>query len=213
LIAKKFDSLSFENLKSRQIQDDLITYHGNVDDNGESKFGFKYDALDTWEVLEESFESSRIRGKIVLFCFLGSYIGDLSFEDKYFSPLNTDVFGKTIPDMYGGVLHANIITSILEKKYIIHQSVLNWIIILTFGFVISVLFRFLYLKFPKNYHLTSKVIAFILFNLVIFLALTLFDLYRIKIEISYILLFVLFVPDGTEMVLKWIRKDLDQAFT
>jgi len=50
--------------------------------------------------------------------FLGSYFGDQSWSDKYFTPLNKKVAGRANPDMFGVVVHANIIAMILNEDYV-----------------------------------------------------------------------------------------------
>ncbi|MBA4145391.1 MAG: hypothetical protein C0523_06495, partial [Cytophaga sp.] len=71
------------------------------------------DQLLRGEVLPELFKD-----KIVLLGYLGDYIGDPAWEDKFFTPLNKKVAGRANPDMFGLVLHANAVTMILNEDYI-----------------------------------------------------------------------------------------------
>jgi CHASE2 domain-containing sensor protein len=64
-------------------------------------------------VLPELFKNS-----IVIVGFLGSYFGDPSWNDKYFTPLNKKVAGRANPDMFGVVVHANIVAMILNEDYV-----------------------------------------------------------------------------------------------
>ena len=43
---------------------------------------------------------------------------DTSWDDKFITPLNKYYAGKTRPDMYGVVVHANIISMIMNEDYI-----------------------------------------------------------------------------------------------
>ena len=61
---------------------------------------------------------SFIKDKIVLLGFMGINLNDKTFEDIFFTPLNERYAGKSFPDMYGVVIQANIISMILNKKYI-----------------------------------------------------------------------------------------------
>ena len=65
------------------------------------------------EVLPEMFKDN-----IVMMGFLGDYLGDPSWDDKFYTPLNKKVAGRAHPDMFGLVLHANAVTMILNEDYV-----------------------------------------------------------------------------------------------
>ncbi len=58
------------------------------------------------------------KDRIVILGFLGSYLGDPSWGDKFFTPLNKKVAGRANPDMFGVVVHANAVAMILNQDYI-----------------------------------------------------------------------------------------------
>ena len=97
--------------------------------------------------------------------------------------MSKDVYKKgAYPDVFNGVVYANVISNILNEDYIYQRNYIDWISLILSALFTSLLFRFIYLKYPRYYHLTSKVIAFIIFNLAIFLGIQLFDHFRTKIE-------------------------------
>lgn len=60
-----------------------------------------------------------LKGKIVLLGYLGTPTGSMyDIEDKHFTPLNKNHTGKSIPDMFGITIHANIINMLLKKDFI-----------------------------------------------------------------------------------------------
>ncbi|HAB53012.1 MAG TPA: hypothetical protein DCE80_12735, partial [Ignavibacteriales bacterium] len=61
---------------------------------------------------------SFIKDKIVLIGFMGIRLNEKTLEDIFFTPLNERYAGKSFPDMYGVVIHANIVSMILNKKFI-----------------------------------------------------------------------------------------------
>jgi len=65
----------------------------------------------------------------VLMGFLGNDLKDTSWDDKFFTPLNKNYAGKTRPDMYGVVVHANAISMILNEDYIEELSTVQQIVI------------------------------------------------------------------------------------
>ena len=48
----------------------------------------------------------------------GDYASATWDSDKFYTPLNKNTVGRAYPDMYGVVIHANIISMILDKKFI-----------------------------------------------------------------------------------------------
>jgi hypothetical protein len=58
------------------------------------------------------------RDNIVIMGYLGDYLGDPAWEDKFFTPLNKVVAGRANPDMFGPVVHANAVAMILNEDYV-----------------------------------------------------------------------------------------------
>ena len=50
--------------------------------------------------------------------YLGDYLGDPAWEDKFFTPMNKKLAGRANPDMFGLVIHANAVAMILNEDYI-----------------------------------------------------------------------------------------------
>jgi CHASE2 domain-containing sensor protein len=65
------------------------------------------------EVLPEVFKDH-----IVIMGYMGDYLGDPAWEDKFFTPLNKKVAGRANPDMFGPVVHANAVAMILNEDYV-----------------------------------------------------------------------------------------------
>jgi CHASE2 domain-containing sensor protein len=119
-IAMKFDSAKAKKFLDRNKEEETINYRGNIVDwHGASNYPGRYMVLDADQALDTNqFVPSMIKDKIVLLGFLGSDLRDTSWDDKFFTPLNTKYAGKARPDMYGVVVHANIISMILNEDYI-----------------------------------------------------------------------------------------------
>lgn len=70
-------------------------------------------------LLDTAFYSKDMfKNKIVLIGFCGEYDRALSMKDRYFTPLNEQYTGRSLPDMHGVVVHANIISMLLDNDYI-----------------------------------------------------------------------------------------------
>lgn len=121
-IAMLFDSVKTKKFLERNKQSEVINYRGNVPDPYKAsavEFSNRYTYLDWYQPFDTtSFLPSVIKDRIVLLGFMGNDMTDTSWDDKFITPLNKQYAGKTRPDMYGVVVHANIISMILDEDYI-----------------------------------------------------------------------------------------------
>ena len=180
---------------------EIINYKGNVFDYGATKFGTTFFALDIGDVYDENFTPDLIEGKIVIFCYLGNYLGDRqALEDKYYTPLNEKYVGKAHPDMFGGVVHANVLAMILNENYIDNMSD-NWsnFWALFLLYLNVMLFSYIYKVMPKWYDGMTKLIqaieAFALFTLVLLV----FNYYDYKLEVNLAIVAILLSGDLLEL--------------
>ncbi|MEQ8240705.1 MAG: CHASE2 domain-containing protein [Cyclobacteriaceae bacterium] len=200
-LASYFDKEKAEKFLERKNEEEIINYRGNVIDYGATKFGNKYFALDTEDVFNENFTPDMITGKVVMFCYLGKYLGDReSLEDKFYTPLNEKYIGRAFPDMFGGVVHANIITMILNEDYINTisetQSTAIGIIL---AFLNVTLFSLIYKKIPKWYDGITKLFQLAEIGAFTFLILYLLDVYSFKLEMGLALVAIGVSGDALEV--------------
>ena len=108
-IVQLSDSSAYSNLSERENETERINFVGNYD---------KFYYLDAGQLFDEKNNLGFMKDKIVLLGFMGLDLNTKTFEDIYFTPLNERYAGKSFPDMYGVVIHANIISMILSGNYI-----------------------------------------------------------------------------------------------
>ncbi|MFT4533429.1 MAG: CHASE2 domain-containing sensor protein [Saprospiraceae bacterium] len=79
-----------------------------------------YAMVDISDFIAEAnnYKDDYFRDKIVLIGFNGDNNSYLSMQDRYFTPLNEKYSGRSLPDMHGVIIHANIISMLLDKDYI-----------------------------------------------------------------------------------------------
>jgi CHASE2 domain-containing sensor protein len=99
-----------------------------------------------------------IKDKVILLGYLGTPIGNINdIQDKKFTPINKDFTGKTIPDMYGVTIHANIINSLIKEDFIKEvPRFLEIILGVLLTFLTSLLFLRIYIKEYTNEVLMEK---------------------------------------------------------
>ncbi|HLZ17159.1 MAG TPA: CHASE2 domain-containing protein [Cyclobacteriaceae bacterium] len=129
-IARMYDSTKTRKLFDRGNDEEIVNYKGNVEltniklkslqskNIGTTNFKIMFYALDIDQVVNGEFAPDLLRDKIVIMGYLGNYFGDPAWEDKYFTPLNRKVAGRANPDMFGVVVHANIVAMILNGDYV-----------------------------------------------------------------------------------------------
>ncbi|MFY0654773.1 MAG: CHASE2 domain-containing protein [Cyclobacteriaceae bacterium] len=200
-LAMEYDPEKAEKFLARNKDIEVINYKGNVLDYGATEYNAVYFALDVNDVYNENFTADIVKDKIVIFCFLGNYLGDpQALEDKYFTPLNKKYAGKAHADMFGGVVHANCLSMILNENYINSMSdnaALFWALFLLYLNVIA--FSYIYKVMPKWYDGLTKLIqvieAFALFTLVI----VVFNSYDYKLEFNLAIIAILLSGDLLEI--------------
>ena len=129
-IAMQYDSVKAKKFLARGKEEELVNFKRNFevrqlrlkslknDETASTNFGTQYYVVDVDDMLQGNVLPELFRDNIVLMGFLGDYIGDPSWDDKFFTPLNKVVGGRANPDMFGLVVHANIVSMILEEDYI-----------------------------------------------------------------------------------------------
>lgn len=144
-LAMIYDPDAFSRLIKRDKKREIIKYRGNIEAFGR---------FDAYEVLDSLTDLSIIKNKIVLMGYMGpSFSSHNDLEDIYFTPLNKELNGRSHPDMYGVVIHANILSMILAQDYINEMPV--WLSILL-AFMISYFYIIFLMWFSKKHSLASN---------------------------------------------------------
>ncbi len=141
-----------------------------------SKRNVHYIQMDIDKFVRDSsiYDSAYFKNKIVLIGFCGETPNSFSMNDRYFTPLNQQYTGRSLPDMFGVVIHANIISMLLEKSFINEvPHFIIYIICFLIFFINFHCFTAIILKFKKMQGLYIRLFQFsefiILFCLAIFI--------------------------------------------
>lgn len=111
-VLEKYNSSLYQKILKKKGERVEIHYWGNL-------ANFSYFNFD--EVMNPEFDTKSITGKIILVGYLGlpnSNLTNRIDEDMVFTPLNEKLSGRSYPDMYGCVTHANILRMVIEDDYI-----------------------------------------------------------------------------------------------
>ena len=200
-LASYLDPGAAQRFLERNVEEELIDFKGNVLDYGLTEFGTKFYALDVPDVFGENFTPETIEGKIVMFCYLGEYLGDRSsIEDKFITPINASYVGRALPDMYGGVIHANAISMILNENYIDYMTAeMGIAAAIVLCFLNVLLFTIIYKRIPRWYDGLSKMIQLIEALSLYLLMIVVFDSYNYKMELTLAIVAILLAGDLLEI--------------
>ncbi len=222
-LAQQYNPEAAEAMLARNNAYETINYRGNIYDFGQSQYSGRYFALDVEDVLSRNFAPEIITNRIVIFGYMGDSFNDPSWEDKFYTPLNKKYAGRSNPDMFGVVVHANIVSMILNRDFINCQSKASgiiWAIIICFINVYA--FTAIYQRLPQWYDGITKtvqlleVLLILTFNVLVFhffgyktnlvLAAIAVALAGDSLEVCYGLVKNLFSKEGRQSIFKVHRE-------
>ncbi|MBL0154123.1 MAG: CHASE2 domain-containing protein [Chitinophagaceae bacterium] len=173
-LVKNYDPPKFERLFKRHKETEIIDYSRRTE---------KYLVVEGEDLMAGNIADSTLTGKIVLFGYVNTNPNDI--EDKVFTPMNEKFAGKSIPDMNGIVVHANIISQILDGRYIKKlPSWVTWLVAILVGWLHMSFFLHYYLENHIWFHLVAKLAQLASAILFGFIGTYLFDRYRVKLDMS-----------------------------
>lgn len=203
------DPQAVEELIKRDNEFEVINFRGDFYNFFETDTTVlkKFAALDYYEVLGESFDSSIVKDKIIILGYIGDDFEDrFRWEDKLFTPLNKDIAGRANPDMYGPVIHANIASMVLNRDYVgsfgeTTENVLSFMLC----YLNVVLFTLVYKRMGAWYDGITKVFQVLEVILLLFLIIELFAFYSFKLELTVGLFAIALAGDLLEIYYGVIR--------
>ena len=200
VIVGMYDSTSYKRLMKKGDGKMLINYARRTN---------KYFVVRDYEqLLQGGVEDSLIRDKIVLLGYVNENPDDI--EDKKFTPMNERFFGKSIPDMNGIVVHANIISMVLDNNYIKKlPSWVNWLVAILICWLHMSFFIRYYLENHIWFHLVAKIAQLASAFIFTYLGVIMFDRYNIKLDMKMSLIVIVMAVDVIyfyEAFAVWLHK-------
>lgn len=215
-IAWLFDSLKANKYLAREKEVEVINYRGNIPDwYNAGNFAGRYTVLDVDQALDtNSFSPSLFKDKIVIMGFLGEDLRDRTWEDKFITPLNKNYAGKTRPDMYGVVVHANIVSMILNEDYINEltewqQGLLAFVVCLLNVALFSIINK----KLPIWFDGITVLVQLIQILVLSFLMIYLFSWIDFKLNLTLTLAAIALCGTCFEIYNNVIKRVLDRVFS
>ncbi len=224
-IAMRFDSLKAEKFLARNNEEEIINFRGNIevrqlrlkslknDETSSTNFGTMFYVVDVEDVLSGNVSADLFKDKIVILGYLGDYVGDPAWEDKFFTPMNSKFGGRANPDMFGPVVHANAVAMILNEDYV--DQLPEWVklaIAILVCFLTVGLFIVIDEKLPTWYDALSVIIQIVQIVIIMGIIIYLFASFSIKLDLSLTLIATALVGPCYD-ILKSVQNELDNWLT
>lgn len=177
---------------------EVINFRGNME---------KFYYFDADQVLDPEVDLSVMRGKVVLMGFMGASLEAKSIEDNFFTPLNPQYVGRSHPDMYGVVVHANVLSMILHGNYI--DTMPHWASLMVGLGLLCInvmLFTFIYSRFENWYDTLALILQVGESILILYLIVTVFASMNYKLALTPALVGVALVGTVHDLYQDSIKK-------
>lgn len=184
-LVREYDPVAYRRMKNRKKEVEMINYDRHTN---------QYHVISAEDLMTGKVIDSAITGKIALLGYINENPNDI--EDKVFTPMNPKVAGKTIPDMNGIVVHANIISMVLENNYIKKlPSWVNWLVAILICWLHMSFFVRYYLENHIWFHLVAKIAQLASAIIFAYLGIILFAKYNIKLDMKLSLIVIVMAVD------------------
>ena len=215
-IAQVYKPESIKAIERRNKDTEIINYKGNVncatkDSLTNSKITFWALDVDDLFILDSVTLKERIEGKVIIMGYMGPDFRTYSTEDRFFTPLNANYVGKADPDMYGVIVHANIVSMILSENYINEMpdgqvDIINYIIIC----LNIILFLYLYGKLEQFWDGATLLIT--IFQALLFLTIIvyIFNMLNYKLNFTLAIVALFLMPNVIELYFGIVKTTLNK---
>lgn len=198
MIISIYNKNALQYLSQRGNQIEVINFRGNY-----NRFYF----LDTYQYAEPGVDLSFIKDKILLMGYMGPDLNTKTFEDVFFTPLNDRYAGKSFPDMYGIVIHANIISMILNRTYVnVMPDWISYLLAFVICFLNVKMLVWILSETKDWFNGASKLFIFIFTILTLFLSIEILHFFNYKINLTSALIAVVISNTVIEIYDNYVLK-------
>lgn len=183
---QKYDEQKADAALKRGKEYELINYIGGID---------QFTHISGMELLKDPSLGELLKGKIVLLGYAGRIGEKNSLEDAHFTPMNTAIGGRSLPDTYGVVIHANIISMMLRGDYLNKVSTpVNFLVAFVVGLLHVLAYVYFFVQRHKWFHLVAKISQLVTSILLMFVTVMLMG-WGLKFEPTLTLVLILLSVD------------------
>lgn len=214
LIAYKKSKQEYDPERAEKYPE-VIYYRGNINNfYGEvDVFGRKdaFNKIDVTEAMNDMIDPKLVTDKALVLGYMGENIINDKYwdEDKFYTPLNKKFAGKSFPDMYGVVVHANIVSMVMNETYVENISEnTNFVINIIICILNVILFAYIHNFVKVWWDGLSVVVALGEVLLLYAVVLICFEYYRIELNLNYAIGFVFLLGNLLELYYEYAKPGL-----
>ncbi|MEO0731409.1 MAG: CHASE2 domain-containing protein [Bacteroidota bacterium] len=189
-LLEKYDPAVHARLEARKRKLELIHYSGHKDNFISLSLPMALDSL------TEAEARATFQNKIVLVGYAPEDEWANPLLDRHYTPINKSYNLKSIPDMFGIVIHANVLSMVLNERYV--REVPKWLTLLLsllLCYVNVVVIRWIYKYFHEAFHGVTRALQLVEFIALFFFIAVLFYYFRVKLDLGVGILAVLLAYD------------------
>ncbi|MCX8490986.1 MAG: CHASE2 domain-containing protein [Cyclobacteriaceae bacterium] len=226
-MAMMYDSVKAKKFLARNKDEEIINFRGNIEvrhqlrinnslkneETSTTNFGTMFFVVDAEDVLTGNVSPELFQDKVVVMGYLGDYLGEDAWEDKFYTPLNKKLGGRANPDMFGLVVHSNVVAMILNEDYV--DVLADWqkyLIAVLVCFLTVALFIIIDEKLPVWYDALSVIIQLFLIGLLMLVIIYMFADYNIKLELD-LTIFIIALVGPCYNIFKSIQNEINKQLT
>jgi CHASE2 domain-containing sensor protein len=224
-MAMMYDSVKAKKFLARNKDEEIINFRGNIEvrqlrinslkneETSTTNFGTMFFVVDAEDVLTGNVSPELFKDKIVVMGYLGDYLGDDAWEDKFFTPLNKKLGGRANPDMFGPVVHSNVVAMILNEDYV--DVLADWqkyLFAILVCFLTVALFMTIDEKLPIWYDALSVIIQLFLIGILMLVIVQIFAVYSIKLELDLTIAIIALVGPCYD-IFKSVQNEINKQLT
>lgn len=188
-ILKVYDSTAYERISHKIDKEVTINYTRTLTDKKK-----QYLVVEADDLMMDRVDSAQLKNKIVLLAYVSDNPNDI--EDKKFTPMNEKWYGKGVPDMNGIIVHANILSMVLENNFIKKvPSWGNWIIAIFICWLHMSFFIHYYLESHIWFHLAAKIAQVASAILFVWVGIEIFNRFHLKVDMKLSLVTIIMAVD------------------
>ena len=140
---------------------------------------------ETADVLGGQVDPSTFAGKVVIVGYAGRQFGDPNtVEDRFFTPKNPQISGRSFPDMDGMVIHANAVEMLLSGKTITRTGVwFKWLFAIVVTYLHVMFYMYLMVKIDYYFDPLALLLQIASSLLIVFILFYVYHHFQLRIQV------------------------------
>ncbi len=192
-----YDKDAADEFNKRENEYEMINYRGNYN---------KFYYIDSPDLFDETRSFSFIKNKIVLMGYMGTDLSTQTVDDAFFTPLNEKYAGRSFPDMYGIVIHANIVSMLLNRNYIGQMPyIFSIIFAIILCYINALILVYMKKHHDKWYNGFNKAFIFVQTVGNLFLGVWLFSSFNYRINLTLAIAVIVLVPSFIDLYYNYLE--------